>query len=64
MHLANMAVPVEVRAKYIAIIDEFLIDADLTTVSVKQARNAIQNKVQFDITPHKVCSTDSLRRTI
>ena len=52
--LAKLLVPSEVRLKYVNIIDDFLDDADLTTVSVKQARNAIQSKVQYDITPHKV----------
>jgi DEK C terminal domain len=47
-------VPSEVRAQYVAIIDSILVDADLTTVSVKQVRNGIQAKVQYDITPHKV----------
>jgi hypothetical protein len=54
MNPADVLVPPEVRAQYVAIIDGFLIDADLTTVTVKQVRNAIQSKVQFEITPHKV----------
>ena len=49
-----MSLPAEVRAQYVAIIDSLLLDADLTTVSVKQVRNGIQDKVQYDITPHKV----------
>ena len=54
--LSKMSLPSEVRAQYVAIIDSLLLDADLTTVSVKQVRNGIQEKVQYDITPHKVRS--------
>jgi len=56
-----MALPSEVRLKYVNIIDDFLDDADLTTVSVKQARNAIQSKVQYDITPHKSAINELVR---
>lgn len=49
-----MSVPPEVRVHYVAIVDSILADADLTTISVKQVRNGIQEKVQYDITPHKV----------
>lgn len=52
----TLAVPEEVRAQYVAIIDSILADADLTTISVKQVRNGIQTRVQYDITPHKVIS--------
>ena len=53
----KMSLPAEVRAQYVAVIDSLLLDADLTTVSVKQVRNGIQDKVQYDITPHKVRAT-------
>ena len=49
-----MSLPSEVRAQYVAIIDSILLNADLTTISVKQVRAGIQDKVQYDITPHKV----------
>jgi hypothetical protein len=52
--LTSSGVTPDVRAQYIAIIDSILIDADLETVSVKQVRSGIQEKVQYDITPHKV----------
>jgi hypothetical protein len=52
--LTSGRVTPDVRAQYIAIIDSILIDADLETVSVKQVRSGIQEKVQYDITPHKV----------
>ena len=54
LYRSKMSLPAEVRAQYVAIIDSLLLDADLTTVSVKQVRNGIQDKVQYDITPHKV----------
>lgn len=53
--------PPEVRAQYVAIIDSILTDADLTTISVKQVRNGIQEKVQYDITPHKSAINDLVR---
>jgi DEK C terminal domain len=56
----DIAVPDEIRAKYVGIIDSILIDADLTTISVKQVRSGIQENVQYDITPHKVSMTATL----
>lgn len=47
-------VPTEVRAKYIAIIDSILDNADLTTISAKRIRSGIQDRVEYDITPQKV----------
>ncbi|RMZ81936.1 hypothetical protein DV737_g2302, partial [Chaetothyriales sp. CBS 132003] len=53
-----MSLPDEVRAKYVAIIDDILADADLTTISAKAVRKGIQVKVEFDITPHKSAIND------
>ncbi|RMZ80646.1 hypothetical protein DV738_g2631, partial [Chaetothyriales sp. CBS 135597] len=53
-----MSLPDEVRSKYIAIIDDILADADLTTISAKAVRKGIQAKVEFDITPHKNAIND------
>ncbi|RMZ92627.1 hypothetical protein DV736_g130, partial [Chaetothyriales sp. CBS 134916] len=53
-----MSLPDEVRAKYIAIVDDILADADLTTISAKAVRKGIQAKVEFDITPHKSAIND------
>jgi upstream activation factor subunit UAF30 len=55
-------VPQDVRAKYINIIDSILNTADLTTITRKDIRAGIQDKVEYDITPHKVGLTGSKRR--
>lgn len=47
-------VPAEQRASYAAIIDEILSTADLQTVSAKRIRNALQQRVDYDLTPQKV----------
>ncbi|KAI1614590.1 SWIB/MDM2 domain-containing protein [Exophiala viscosa] len=49
-----MSLPSDVRAKYIAIIDGILDGADLTTITRKDIIKGIQDKVEYDITPHKV----------
>lgn len=41
------------RAKYVGIIDEMLAHADLAQITSKEIRNAIQERVEYDITPQK-----------
>ncbi|KAK6423594.1 hypothetical protein LTR95_016505 [Oleoguttula sp. CCFEE 5521] len=45
--------PFETEAAYATIIDDILATADLTTVSAKRIRKALQEKVGVDLTPHK-----------
>ncbi|KAK6404631.1 hypothetical protein LTR95_018846, partial [Oleoguttula sp. CCFEE 5521] len=45
--------PLETEAAYAAIIDDILATADLTTVSAKRIRKALQEKVGVDLSPHK-----------
>ncbi len=52
--LLTSAVPTEVRARYIAIIDAILDSADLTSITTKAIRQGIQDQVEYDITPQKV----------
>lgn len=52
--LTGRAVPAEVRARYVDIIDDILAQSDLTQVTEKRIRNGIQERVQYDITPQKV----------
>lgn len=54
-----MALPAEVRDKYVAIIDSILDNSDLSTISEKRIRKGIQEQVQYDITPQKVRRVDS-----
>ena len=56
-------VPLEVRAKYVAIIDDILAHADLTQITEKRIRNGIQQRVEYDITPQKVTAPQTLART-
>jgi len=42
-----------VRAQYAGIIDNILAEADLESITRKSIRNGIQNKVGYDIAPHK-----------
>jgi len=60
-HVADhlCAVPAEQRASYAAIIDEILANADLETISAKRIRNGLQERVDYDLTPQKVCLVDS-----
>ena len=51
-----MAVPREIRANYIRIIDSILAESDLSRISEKKIRQGIQAKVEYDITPQKVSS--------
>ena len=48
-------VPAEQRASYAAIIDEILSTADLETISAKRIRNALQERVDCDLSGQKVC---------
>ncbi|EXJ96470.1 hypothetical protein A1O1_01596 [Capronia coronata CBS 617.96] len=48
-----LQVPQSVRAQYIAVIDSILNEADLTTITRKSIRQGIQDRVDYDITPHK-----------
>jgi upstream activation factor subunit UAF30 len=48
-------VPAEQRASYAAIIDEILSTADLETISAKRIRNALQERVDYDLSGQKVC---------
>lgn len=48
------AVPPEQRATYAAMIDGILKDADLEQISAKAIRNAMQQRISYDITPQKV----------
>ena len=50
----RMAVPPEVRANYIGIIDSILAKSDLSRISEKKIRQGIQTRVEYDITPQKV----------
>jgi DEK C terminal domain len=50
----GVAVPPEVRANYIGIIDSILAESDLSRISEKKIRQGIQAKVEYDITPQKV----------
>jgi DEK C terminal domain len=50
----SVAVPPEVRANYIGIIDSILAKSDLSRISEKKIRQGIQAKVEYDITPQKV----------
>jgi DEK C terminal domain len=49
-----VAVPPEVRANYIGIIDSILAESDLSRISEKKIRQGIQARVEYDITPQKV----------
>ena len=49
-----LAVPAEVRASYIVIIDRILSESDLNTVSSKRVREGLQKEVPYDIGPQKV----------
>ncbi len=51
-----MSLPTEVRAKYTTIIDGILASSDLNLISEKKIRKGIQQHVEYDITPQKVCS--------
>jgi hypothetical protein len=53
-------VPAEQRASYAAIIDEILASADLETISAKRIRNGLQKRVDYDLTPQKVCWGDKI----
>jgi len=53
-------VPAEQRASYAAIIDEILAKADLETISAKRIRNGLQERVDYDLTPQKVCLIDQV----
>jgi hypothetical protein len=53
-------VPAEQRASYAAIIDEILASADLETISAKRIRNGLQERVDYDLTPQKVCWGDKI----
>lgn len=54
--LANhVAVSAEVEAKYVVIIDTILASSDLNTISEKRIRKGLQQAVDYDITPQKVC---------
>ena len=46
-------VPPEQQASYAAIIDDILSNSDLNTVSAKRIRKGLQEKVDYDLTPHK-----------
>lgn len=48
-----MSLPMEVRNKYIEIIDDILTKANLAEVTEKRIRNGIQERVEYDITPQK-----------
>jgi hypothetical protein len=50
----SVAVPPEVRANYIGIVDSILAESDLSRISEKKIRQGIQAKVEYDITPQKV----------
>jgi upstream activation factor subunit UAF30 len=54
----SVAVPSEVRANYVTIIDAILAESDLARISEKKIRQGIQAKVEYDITPQKVCYED------
>lgn len=57
LSMANrvFSVPAEQRASYAAIIDEILSTADLETISAKRIRNALQDRVDYDLSRQKVC---------
>ena len=48
------AVPPEVEASFITIIDSILAASDLNTISEKRIRKGLQAAVEYDITPQKV----------
>jgi len=64
--MANRAktVPAEQRASYAAIIDEILSTADLETISAKRIRNALQERVDYDLSGQKVCGSGQLIASI
>ncbi|EEH43212.2 uncharacterized protein PADG_08032 [Paracoccidioides brasiliensis Pb18] len=47
------AVPHDVQASYIKIIDSILASSDLNTISEKRIRKGLQDAVNYDITPQK-----------
>lgn len=55
MPTAIMALPTDVRERYIVIIDSILADADLSTIGPKRICKGIQKRVEYDITPQRVC---------
>ena len=60
--MANRAkpVPAEQRASYAAIIDDILSTADLETISAKRIRNALQERVDYDLSGQKVCGNGQI----
>ncbi|PGH10652.1 hypothetical protein AJ79_05366 [Helicocarpus griseus UAMH5409] len=48
-----MALPQDVQASYIKIIDSILASSDLNTISEKRIRKGLQDAVNYDITPQK-----------
>ena len=48
-------VPAAVQAEYVKIIDTILASSDLNTISEKRIRKGLQQAVNYDITPQKVC---------
>ena len=64
--MANRKIPVpaEQRASYAAIIDEILSTADLETISAKRIRNALQERVDYDLSGQKVCGNGQMIASI
>ena len=55
-HAANAprpAVPLDVQASYIVIIDSILAKSDLQTITAKRIREGLQQQVDYDISPQK-----------
>ncbi|KAF2725477.1 SWIB-domain-containing protein [Polychaeton citri CBS 116435] len=53
-----MALTPEQTASYSVIIDDILAASDLDTVSAKRIRKGLQERVEYDLTPHKQAITD------
>ncbi|KAL8875679.1 MAG: hypothetical protein Q9198_005993, partial [Flavoplaca austrocitrina] len=51
-----MALPETVQTEYVKIIDTILASSDLNTISEKRIRKGLQQAVNYDITPQKVCA--------
>ena len=61
--VATEPLPTEVEASYSAIIDEILRASDINTISAKRIRNALSDRLGYDISKHKVRSMLGARWT-
>ena len=52
--LTSRAVPPEVQASYVVIIDAILAKSDLNTVTSKKVRQGLQDAVDYDVSHQKV----------